>query len=118
MLSASHQTAKTSIRSERQHFLHTPDLTLPHAETGMESAATCSYLQPLRLVAVSRRPSVDLALFVQPGLSGLPGEHIHVDGPEDTRSSDLVVLDVARFHSHGLGAAWEQQKHNNTGGKL
>lgn len=46
-------------------------------------APTASYLQPLGLVTVSGRPSVDLALFVQAGFSGLPSEHVHVDSPED-----------------------------------
>lgn len=51
---------------------------------------------------MSSRPSVDLALFVQAGFSGLPSEHVHVDSPEDAGGRDLVVLDVARFHSQRL----------------
>lgn len=70
------------------------------------------YLQPLGLVAVSRRPSVDLALFVQTGFRRLPSEHVHVDGPEDARGRDLVVLNVARFHSQRLGAACHRQKNS------
>lgn len=55
-----------------------------YAETdGGFCAPTASYLQPLGLVTVSGRPSVDLALFVQAGFSGLPSEHVHVDSPED-----------------------------------
>lgn len=72
---------------------------------GGQTAALASlrlYLQPLGLVTVSSRPSVDLALFVQAGFSGLPSEHVHVDSPEDAGGRDLVVLDVARFHSQRL----------------
>ena len=46
--------------------------------------------------------SSDLALLVQPGLAGLPGEHVHVERPEDAGGGHLVVLDVTRLQPHGL----------------
>lgn len=44
-------------------------------------------------------PGVDLALLVQARLARLPGEHVHVERPEDARGRDLVVLDVTRLHA-------------------
>ena len=57
---------------------------------------------------MSRRPGVDLALFVQTGLARLPGEHVHVERPEDAGRRDLIVLHVTRLHPHGLGATWRR----------
>lgn len=78
-------------------------LKLQHTFT--HSTQVASYLQPLGLVAVSSCPGVDLALFVQPGLPRLPGEHVHVESPEDAGGCDLVVLDMARLHSQWFRAA-------------
>lgn len=67
------------------------------------------YLQPLWLVIVARGPSVHFALLVQPGLAGLPSEHVHVERTENAGGSDLEVLNVSRLHPQGLGATWNSR---------
>lgn len=55
---------------------------------------------------MSSCPGVDLALLIQPGFAGLPGEHIHVKRSEDAGCCDLIVLNVAGFHPQWLGASY------------
>lgn len=57
---------------------------------------------------MSSCPSVDLALFVQTGLSWLPSKHVHVERPEDAGGCDLVVLDMARLHAQWFRTALQQ----------
>lgn len=59
-------------------------------------------LQPLRLIAVSRCPGIDLPLLIQSCFTRLPGEHVHVESSEDAGSRNLVVLNVTRLHPHRL----------------
>lgn len=75
----------------------------------MGSRGVASYLKPLGLVTASRSPGIDLSLFVQTGLAGFPGEHVHVECSEEAGRCDLVVLDVARLHPHGLRASWRNK---------
>jgi len=69
------------------------------------------YLQPLGLITVSRRPGIDLPLFIQSCFPRLPGEHVHVKSSEDAGGCDLVVLNMARLHAHWLWTPWRIQRH-------
>lgn len=61
-----------------------------------------SYLQPLRSVVCGGGPGVGLALFVQPGVVGVPGEGLDAPGAEGAGGRDLAVRHQSGLHAHRL----------------
>lgn len=65
------------------------------------------HLEPLGAVVGGGGPGVGLALLVQTGVVGVPGEGLQTPGPERTGPGDLTVRHQARLHSHRLRTTWE-----------
>lgn len=60
------------------------------------------HLQPLRSVVSGGGPGVGLALFVQPGVVGVPGEGLDAPGAEGAGGRDLAVRHQSGLHAHRL----------------
>lgn len=63
---------------------------------------SCRHLKPLGSVVGGGGPGVRLALFVQPGVVGVPGEGLDAPRAEGAGGRDVVVRHQAGLHAHRL----------------
>lgn len=68
------------------------------------------HLQPLGAVVGGGGPGIGLALFVQPGVVGVPGEGLDAPGAEGAGRRDLSVGHQAGLHAHRLRTTWRKTR--------
>lgn len=74
-------------------------------EGSRASEGSPAHLQPLGAVVGGGGPGVGLALLVQPGVVGVPGEGLDAPGAVGAGRRDLAVGHQAGLHPHRLRAA-------------